>query len=61
MKNINRMSDDLWILCLGNLTQIKHFPSEDRLTLFEVCENQYHKLPLIRPGLMQLRKEFYEG
>ena len=52
MKNLNRMSDDLWILCLGN---------KDRLKRCEVRENQYHKLPVISPGLMQLRKEFYEG
>ena len=37
------------------------FPSKYRLTRCEVRENQYHKLPLISPGLMQLRKEFYEG
>ena len=62
MKNINRMSDDLWILCLGNLThETFFFPSKYRLTRCEVRENQYHKLPLISLGLMQLRKEFYEG
>ena len=32
------MSEDLWLLCLENVTQIKHifFPSKYRLTGYEI-------------------------
>ena len=53
MKNINRMSEDLWLLCLENVTQIKHISVQ--ILSDRVWNYTYRKLPLSTPGLIQLR------